>query len=123
MNKTLLTRAAIYGVSILIMSQSVSTVADNMFIGGRIEFVQLYDEGFTIKFRDAGGVNPAEGCLNTRIYVLDASHSDKLSARAYEMALMAVINDKRMSIVIDKNINGPGGLCEATSGNMLARPF
>lgn len=121
MIKSPIARAAVVATSLVCLSQSIPAMAENMFIGGSVEFVQLYDQGFTVKFRTSGTENPADDCLNTRVYFLEATHGEKLTDRAYEMALMASANNKRLSIVIDRNINGPGGLCEATSGTMLVR--
>ncbi len=102
-------------VSLLLMQGTAA--AAPAWYGGKVEFIYLHADGFFVDFVGSS----VDDCLYDRIWIKQSTLGKDIVDRAYSMALAAQASDRSFTIVVDKTINGPEGLCEALNGNMLIR--
>ena len=83
--------------------------------GGTIEFIQPYSGGIGVKLD--GTV--LDDCQHQRVWVKDSVLGEKAVDRIYSMVLAAQAAGRRVEIVIDKSVNGPGGECVAMGNTKI----
>lgn len=78
---------------------------------GTVKRVFLYSGGFVLT------VNSAEldDCQHKYVYLRTSEVGEKQVDRMLSVALAAQASGRTLGVVIDKSINGPGGLCLGTS--------
>lgn len=74
---------------------------------GKVERVFLYSSGFVVTF----DTTALDDCLHQYVYFQTPHMTEKGIDRALSVALAAQASGKVAGVVIDKSINGPGGVC------------
>ena len=102
-------------VSLLLMQGTVDAAPG--WYGGKVEHVYLYADGFFVNFVGSS----VDDCQYDRIWVRQSTLGKDIVDRAYSMALAAQASGRSFTVVVDKAINGPEGVCEALNGSMLIK--
>ena len=99
---------------ILLASFLVSTLhASPAWYYGKISRIFLFSNGFVLRFDSTA----LDDCKHKYVYYNDSQLGTKQVDRAYSMALAAQASGRTVGVVIDKSINGPGGVCNS-NGSM-----
>jgi hypothetical protein len=80
---------------------------------GNITRIYLNTDGFVLTF-DSGAL---DDCMHKYVYFRNSQLGSEQVNRAYSMALAAKAAGRPVGTVIDKAINGPGGVCNS-NGSM-----
>jgi len=80
---------------------------------GNVERIYMFNGGFVVKMTTTA----LSDCQWEYVYFRELTLPEKTVDRAYSMALSAQASGKQLGVVIDKTINGPGGMCEC-NGNV-----
>ena len=103
-------------VAALLVTYSTLSHGAGAWYGGTVEFVQPYNGGVAVKLNGTA----LDDCQAERVWLKDNVLGEKRVDRLYSMVLAAQASGRRVEFVIDKDINGPGGACDA-AGNALIR--
>jgi len=108
-------KAVMLAVSLLLIQGTAA--AAPAWYGGKIRSIYLHADGFFVSF-----VGPTvDDCLYDRVFVREATLGKDMVDRAYSMALSAQASGRSFTIVVDKSINGPEGVCDALNGSMVIK--
>ncbi len=77
---------------------------------GDVQRIYMFNGGFVLRM----STTALDDCLHKYVYFREVTLPEKTVDRAYSMALSAQASGKQLGVVIDKAINGPGGMCEST---------
>ncbi len=80
---------------------------------GKVTRIFMHTDGFILTFV----TNALDDCIHNYVYYRVSILGDKTVDRALSIALAANAQDKTVGVVIDKSIDGPGGICDA-NGSM-----
>ena len=93
----------------LLMLSSTAVAVPNWYYG-KVERIFVTTTGFILTFDSTS----LDDCIHSYVYFLTPNLSDKNVDRALSVVLSAQASGKTVGVVIDKAINGPGGVCNAT---------
>lgn len=97
-------------LSISILVPSVSEAASAWYRGVVSRVVAEYADGSFFITLESTALND---CEFTYAYFMVPQLGAKRVANAYALALVSLTTGRKFGVVLDKNINGPGGRCEA----------
>lgn len=79
---------------------------------GKVERLFLNTDGFVLTF----DTTSLDDCQYKYVYYKISTLGDGQVNRAYSMALAAQASDRTLGVIVDKAINGVGGLCFSNGG-------
>lgn len=96
-------------LAILITTLQPSAVhAENIWYYGIVEKVKLVNGGFFVTYTNT----ELDDCQHRRVYISTATLEQERVDRAFTLALASKLTGVTFGVVIDKDLNGPGGRCD-----------
>lgn len=100
-------------VLLLALTSSLTAEAALNWYYGKISRIYTFNGGFVLTFDTAA----LDDCLHKYVYFRGTALGEKTVDRSLSFAMSAEAQDRTVGVVIDKAINGAGGLCNA-NGSM-----
>lgn len=100
--------AAVSVVILAVLLQPSALHAENIWYYGVVEKVKLVNGGFFVTYTNT----ELDDCRNRRVYISTATLEQERVDRAFSLALASKLTGVTFGVVIDKDLNGPGGRCD-----------
>ena len=100
-------------VVLFIISSMSTAQATPAWYYGKISRIYTFNGGFVLTF----DTTALDDCIHKYVYFRDSVLGEKTVSRSLSFAMSADAQDRRVGVVIDKAINGPGGRCDS-NGSM-----
>ena len=100
-------------ILLLLILPSLSFAVNQWYRGvAKRVSLQSGDGSFYVEYSNS----ELDDCAYGRVYFRVSELGMDQVNKAYAIAVMSLTTQRTMGAVIDKDVNGPGGVCNATSG-------
>jgi len=94
---------------LITLGYAISAAAQPAWYLGKITRIYTFNGGFVLTFDSTA----LDDCIHKYVYFRDIVLGEKTVNRALSFSMSAEAQDRTVGVVIDKAINGPGGICDS----------